>query len=174
MYSMQKNSYWNSKSQNNWCFSMISFVYFVICLETDIDSPFIFSFDVFSGGEIRFPDFPAEYFDRILLDVPCSALGQRPSVKNPMTLNSLKSYPGYQRKFIRKVWLHSLKRMVMSVVVKSYVFLESYPGYQMEFIRKVWLHSLKSMVMSVWLTNPSYPEYQKKFIRKVCLISLKS
>nr|XP_022308807.1 putative methyltransferase NSUN6 [Crassostrea virginica] len=54
------------------------------------------------SGEIRFPDFPAEYFDRILLDVPCSALGQRPSVKNPMTLNSLKSYPGYQKKFIRK------------------------------------------------------------------------
>lgn len=54
------------------------------------------------GGEINFPEIPAEYFDRILLDVPCSALGQRPSIKNPMTLKSLKSYPGYQRKFIRK------------------------------------------------------------------------
>lgn len=57
------------------------------------------------GGDINFPEIPAEYFDRILLDVPCSALGQRPSIKNPMTLNSLKSYPGYQRKFIRKVLL---------------------------------------------------------------------
>uniref|UniRef100_K1Q5I5 Putative methyltransferase NSUN6 n=1 Tax=Magallana gigas TaxID=29159 RepID=K1Q5I5_MAGGI len=54
------------------------------------------------GGDINFPEIPAEYFDRILLDVPCSALGQRPSIKNAMTLNSLKSYPGYQRKFIRK------------------------------------------------------------------------
>lgn len=57
------------------------------------------------GGDINFPEIPAEYFDRILLDVPCSALGQRPSIKNPMTLSSLKSYPGYQRKFIRKVLL---------------------------------------------------------------------
>lgn len=54
------------------------------------------------GGEINFPEIPVEYFDRILLDVPCSALGQRPSIRNPVTLNSLKSYPGYQRKFIRK------------------------------------------------------------------------
>ncbi|XP_062620430.1 tRNA (cytosine(72)-C(5))-methyltransferase NSUN6-like [Saccostrea cucullata] len=55
-----------------------------------------------AGGSVNFPEIPTEYFDRVLLDVPCSALGQRPSLKNQITLNSLKSYSGYQRKFIRK------------------------------------------------------------------------
>ncbi|XP_056002611.1 tRNA (cytosine(72)-C(5))-methyltransferase NSUN6-like isoform X2 [Ostrea edulis] len=54
------------------------------------------------GGNVNFPEIPAEYFDRILVDVPCSALGQRPSLKNNISLNSLQSYAGYQRKFIRK------------------------------------------------------------------------
>lgn len=70
------------------------------------------------GGDINFPEIPAEYFDRILLDVPCSALGQRPSIKNAMTLNSLKSYPGYQRKFIRKVLLKKY-----SYSLRSFVFV---------------------------------------------------
>lgn len=46
------------------------------------------------------PPFPPESFDRVLLDVPCSALGQRPSSRNRMTLKSLHSYPLYQKRFI--------------------------------------------------------------------------
>ncbi|XP_045168812.2 tRNA (cytosine(72)-C(5))-methyltransferase NSUN6-like [Mercenaria mercenaria] len=46
------------------------------------------------------PPFPPQSFDRVLLDVPCSALGQRPSSRNRMTLKSLQSYPVYQKRFI--------------------------------------------------------------------------
>ncbi|KAL4222553.1 hypothetical protein ACF0H5_018592 [Mactra antiquata] len=46
------------------------------------------------------PPYPGESFDRVLLDVPCSALGQRPSSRNRMTLKSLQSYPTYQKMFI--------------------------------------------------------------------------
>ncbi|VDI01025.1 Hypothetical predicted protein [Mytilus galloprovincialis] len=47
------------------------------------------------------PPFPNETFDRVLLDGPCSALGQRPSKRNKMSLNSLKSYSTYQRKLLK-------------------------------------------------------------------------
>lgn len=46
------------------------------------------------------PPYPPGSFDRVLLDVPCSALGQRPMLRNRMTLKSLQSYASYQRKFI--------------------------------------------------------------------------
>lgn len=44
------------------------------------------------------PPYPVNSFDRILLDAPCSALGQRPSLNNPMTSKELASYPALQRK----------------------------------------------------------------------------
>ncbi|PNF14978.1 hypothetical protein B7P43_G01547 [Cryptotermes secundus] len=44
------------------------------------------------------PPFIQESFDRILLDAPCSALGQRPQLANRITVNQLKSYPLLQRK----------------------------------------------------------------------------
>ncbi|XP_071495613.1 tRNA (cytosine(72)-C(5))-methyltransferase NSUN6-like [Diadema antillarum] len=43
------------------------------------------------------PPFAPMTFDRILLDAPCSGLGQRPQVYNKMSLKELKSYPSYQR-----------------------------------------------------------------------------
>ena len=49
------------------------------------------------------PPYPPESFDRILLDGPCSALGQRPSTRNKMSINSLKSYSIYQRKLLKTV-----------------------------------------------------------------------
>ena len=51
------------------------------------------------------PPYPSCSFDKILLDGPCSALGQRPAVKNKMSLNSLKSYSTYQRKLLKSVCL---------------------------------------------------------------------
>ena len=46
------------------------------------------------------PPFPAESFDKILLDAPCSALGQRPSLSNPISSKELASYPSLQRKLL--------------------------------------------------------------------------
>ncbi|XP_048508640.1 tRNA (cytosine(72)-C(5))-methyltransferase NSUN6 isoform X2 [Athalia rosae] len=44
------------------------------------------------------PPYTQESFDRILLDVPCSALGQRPQLINPITVAQLNSYVPLQRK----------------------------------------------------------------------------
>merc|ERR1719419_841936 len=44
------------------------------------------------------PPFPREYFNRVLLDAPCSALGQRPQFYNRMKLKELESFPKIQRK----------------------------------------------------------------------------
>ena len=44
------------------------------------------------------PPFPGEYFDRILLDAPCSALGQRPQFYNKIKIKELESFPNIQRK----------------------------------------------------------------------------
>ncbi|KAK6165523.1 hypothetical protein SNE40_022438 [Patella caerulea] len=47
------------------------------------------------------PPYPTETFDRILLDGPCSALGQRPSLKNIMVPSVLNSFPRYQRQLMK-------------------------------------------------------------------------
>lgn len=44
------------------------------------------------------PPFLKESFDRILLDAPCSALGQRPQLYSPIRLKELESFPRLQRK----------------------------------------------------------------------------
>ncbi|XP_033639559.1 tRNA (cytosine(72)-C(5))-methyltransferase NSUN6-like [Asterias rubens] len=45
------------------------------------------------------PPFSPESFDYILLDAPCSGLGQRPQIANQLQLSEVKSYPAYQRQF---------------------------------------------------------------------------
>ena len=49
------------------------------------------------------PPYPSGTFDRILLDAPCSALGQRPQLVVRMNLKELQSYPRLQRKLFTTV-----------------------------------------------------------------------
>lgn len=49
------------------------------------------------------PPYPSGSFDHILLDAPCSALGQRPQFVVKMTLKELQSYPRLQRKLFTTV-----------------------------------------------------------------------
>lgn len=51
------------------------------------------------------PPYPPNTFSRILLDAPCSGLGQRPSLKSHMTLAEVSSYPPLQRQLFSKVRL---------------------------------------------------------------------
>ncbi|KAJ8279814.1 hypothetical protein COCON_G00068800 [Conger conger] len=44
------------------------------------------------------PPFPAESFDRVLLDAPCSGLGQRPNMGCSWSLREVRSYQPLQRK----------------------------------------------------------------------------
>ncbi|XP_044150998.1 tRNA (cytosine(72)-C(5))-methyltransferase NSUN6-like isoform X1 [Bufo gargarizans] len=44
------------------------------------------------------PPFPPESFDRVLLDAPCSGMGQRPNMACALSLRELTSYPPLQRK----------------------------------------------------------------------------
>ncbi|CAH1238735.1 NSUN6 [Branchiostoma lanceolatum] len=50
------------------------------------------------GKSLGAPPYPPNTFDRVLVDAPCSALGQRPALGNKMKLKTLKSYPTYQRR----------------------------------------------------------------------------
>lgn len=47
------------------------------------------------------PPFGTKTFDRILLDAPCSALGNRPQLRNDITSKMLASYPVVQRKLFK-------------------------------------------------------------------------
>ncbi|CAL1528854.1 unnamed protein product [Lymnaea stagnalis] len=51
---------------------------------------------VLTGG----PPYPPASFDRILVDAPCSALGQRPSFINNITLKQLQSFPVIQHQLL--------------------------------------------------------------------------
>ncbi|XP_077124434.1 tRNA (cytosine(72)-C(5))-methyltransferase NSUN6 isoform X1 [Ranitomeya variabilis] len=44
------------------------------------------------------PPFPPESFDRVLLDAPCSGMGQRPNMAGTLSLKELTSYQPLQRK----------------------------------------------------------------------------
>ncbi|NWX85494.1 NOP2 methyltransferase, partial [Nothoprocta pentlandii] len=50
------------------------------------------------GDEQEGPPFPPESFDRILLDAPCSGMGQRPNMAYSWTLKEVTSYQPLQRK----------------------------------------------------------------------------
>ncbi|KAF7379136.1 hypothetical protein HZH68_016981 [Vespula germanica] len=54
------------------------------------------------------PPFKSNSFDRILLDSPCSALGQRPQLLNKITAVQLRSYVSLQRKLFSTA-VHLLK-----------------------------------------------------------------
>lgn len=49
------------------------------------------------------PPFPSNSFDKILLDAPCSGLGQRPQFNNKMSPKMLESYKFVQRKLMSTV-----------------------------------------------------------------------
>ena len=49
------------------------------------------------------PPYPDSKFDRVLLDGPCSALGQRPILRCNMTQKELQSYPKLQKSLFAQV-----------------------------------------------------------------------
>lgn len=49
------------------------------------------------------PPFPPESFDRVLLDAPCSGLGQRPNMSCTWSLKEICSYQPLQRKLFQAV-----------------------------------------------------------------------
>ncbi|XP_038153919.1 tRNA (cytosine(72)-C(5))-methyltransferase NSUN6 isoform X3 [Cyprinodon tularosa] len=51
--------------------------------------------------EYKGPPFPPESFDRVLLDAPCSGLGQRPNMASTWSLKEICSYPPLQRKLFQ-------------------------------------------------------------------------
>lgn len=59
---------------------------------------------VFTEG----PPFLPESFDRILLDAPCSGMGQRPNMSYSSTLKEVMSYQPLQRKLFTVVCINHL------------------------------------------------------------------
>ncbi|XP_077978843.1 tRNA (cytosine(72)-C(5))-methyltransferase NSUN6-like [Glandiceps talaboti] len=64
------------------------------------DSTQLYSKEVprLNQDELEKPPYAAESFDKILLDGPCSALGQRPQFTSRLSLREAKSYPPLQKK----------------------------------------------------------------------------
>lgn len=50
------------------------------------------------------PPFPCEFFDRVLLDAPCSGVGQRPQLYNTMKSKEFLSFPKLQKKLLATVF----------------------------------------------------------------------
>ena len=55
------------------------------------------------SAPLQEPPFPPGSFDKVLLDPPCSGLGQRPQLRYVMTNKELQSYPFYQRRLLKQV-----------------------------------------------------------------------
>jgi len=49
-------------------------------------------------SDYQSPPYPMEYFDRVLVDAPCSGLGQRPQFYNKIKVKELNSFPKIQKK----------------------------------------------------------------------------
>ncbi|KAM3929659.1 tRNA (cytosine(72)-C(5))-methyltransferase NSUN6 [Leptodactylus fuscus] len=56
--------------------------------------------DKSDNGQGTGPPFPPESFDRVLLDAPCSGMGQRPNMACALSLKELTSYQPLQRKLL--------------------------------------------------------------------------
>ncbi|KAJ8277621.1 hypothetical protein GJAV_G00077660 [Gymnothorax javanicus] len=69
------------------------------------------------------PPFPAESFDRVLLDAPCSGLGQRPNMGCSWSLREIRSYQPLQRKLFHTA-VRLLKRGGVLVYSTCTVTLE--------------------------------------------------
>ena len=54
----------------------------------------------------RAPPYVGCQFDRVLLDAPCSALGQRPQFVNTLKVKELDSFPKVQRKLFQERLTH--------------------------------------------------------------------
>ncbi|XP_077592547.1 tRNA (cytosine(72)-C(5))-methyltransferase NSUN6 [Stigmatopora nigra] len=59
--------------------------------------------------DTREPPFPPESFDRVLLDAPCSGLGQRPNMASTWTVKEVSSYAPLQRSLFHAA-VRALKR----------------------------------------------------------------
>uniref|UniRef100_A0A1B6CGZ5 SAM-dependent MTase RsmB/NOP-type domain-containing protein n=1 Tax=Clastoptera arizonana TaxID=38151 RepID=A0A1B6CGZ5_9HEMI len=57
--------------------------------------------DIEEEKRSTYPFFTPSSFDSVLLDAPCSGLGQRPQLLNNITVKQLKSYPPLQKKLFR-------------------------------------------------------------------------
>lgn len=67
-----------------------------------------FEFSILFGVFVTdFDKYLANSFDRILVDAPCSALGQRPLIFNNIDLKQLGSYVSYQRLILENVGPYS-------------------------------------------------------------------
>lgn len=86
---------------------------------------------VFTEG----PPFLPESFDRILLDAPCSGMGQRPTMSYSSTLKELMSYQPLQRKLFTVVrinhWVAKLNWT--SIVLQCKIFFPPPPQWCLIF-----------------------------------------
>jgi len=94
------------------------------------------------------PPFEEKYFDRILLDTPCSALGQRPQLHNTITSVQLRSYVPLQRNLFSTA-VHLLKpkgTLVYSTCTVTIAENEGIIAWALKQFPKLKLESVKDQI----------------------------
>ncbi|KAG5336084.1 NOP2 methyltransferase, partial [Acromyrmex heyeri] len=104
------------------------------------------------------PPFEENYFDRILLDTPCSALGQRPQLYNTITPAQLHSYVPLQRNlFSTAVRLLKLKgTLVYSTCTITIAENEGIIAWALKQFPKLQLQSVKDRIKTDKYGTPGY------------------
>jgi len=69
-------------------------------LTTTISTPTTSSSTPVKSSDLHSPPYSTQYFDRILLDPPCSGLGNRPRFIDKTNLSSFMGFPDYQKKLV--------------------------------------------------------------------------
>lgn len=64
------------------------------------------------------PPYPPESFDRVLLDAPCSGLGQRPNMGTIWSLKEIRSYQPLQRKLLQAVCVNTNLHQQMAALFR--------------------------------------------------------
>ena len=67
------------------------------------------------------PPFLPSSFDRILLDGPCSALGQRPQHMFQKSKKELESFPAYQRKLLTVVLIYTHNQLLYFKIFQEFL-----------------------------------------------------
>lgn len=72
-------------------------------LQTHVLSYYVFRTQCEEPWSTAGPPYAPERFDRVLLDAPCSGLGQRPTMGTTWSLKEIRSYQPLQRKLLQAV-----------------------------------------------------------------------
>ncbi|XP_046391354.1 tRNA (cytosine(72)-C(5))-methyltransferase NSUN6 [Ischnura elegans] len=117
------------------------------------------------------PPYSPNSFDKVLLDAPCSALGQRPQLANWTSVSQLKSYPALQRKLFKSAYslVRNGGQILYSTCTITLAENEEIVSWALESFPNLSLQELSPRVGGCggkgWPVKGLTPEQQAKLLR---------